>query len=107
MAYDSESKPVNADLLILQRARDRVAKGWRQARREYGGEVCIVGALEYAMFGAHDVSGGNIYIQVGTGAHQLGFADGDEASHWNDAKGRTQTEVLARFDQAIDRLARS
>lgn len=102
MAYDSESKPVNADLLILQRARDRVAKGWTQ--NSYGlkgGPVCATGAI---MLERPSNDPGLSHYNL-----LLGFdgAPGRWLTNWNDTKDRTQAQVLERFDQAIDRLARS
>lgn len=102
MAYDSESKPVNADLLVLQRARDRVAKGWCQLAYGFnGGPVCATGALVNE--GADDLRRFNAMLGFHMSPHDLE----DYLTTWNDRPGRTKAEVLERFDQAIDRLARS
>lgn len=38
-------------------------------------------------------------------ARALGFKDDGEATVWNDEKGRTKEEVLARLDAAISRAS--
>lgn len=104
MAYDSESKPVNADLLILQRARDRVAKGWTTCSREDdAGNVCLRGALAFGR--GLNPNSSILYEQNGL-ARLMGFSDEADAMMWNDIQP-SAVPVLARFDQAIDRLARS
>lgn len=98
MAYDSEVSKVSQDVLILQRARDRIAAGWCQLKYglEGNGPSCATGALVLA--GMTNVSHFNVL---------LGFdgSSGEYLTVWNDYPGRTQAEVLERFDSAISRLA--
>lgn len=92
MAYDKEADPVSANMLALQKARDCVAASWGD---------------DFAPC---------IYVAVGRfcGLHQpayllmplLGFANTSETFAYNDAPERTRADVVARFDTAIDRLAR-
>lgn len=108
MPFDSEITPKSADRIVLEKARERIARGWCQ-RLRFGdnGSVCIVGALQVAT-GLEGI-GSNVGAYRATVPWQalLGFSNvGDDvADCWNDAKGRTQAEVLARFDEAISRLA--
>lgn len=105
MAYDKEADPVSADMLVLQRARDRIAAGWCQDRLQYEGAVCIMGGINCANTGSHGYLEGPILPYIEKWASLLGF-DGFEVIEWNNAPERTQAEVLDRFDTAIDRLAR-
>lgn len=95
---------------ILRAARAKVAQGWTQGadgrdidgRPSYmSGEPatcwCVSGAI-------HSVSRAHWYdpfvaldcFRKAAGCHCEGIAD------WNDAHGRTQAEVLAAFDRAIE-----
>lgn len=96
MAYDSDLTPKSADLIVLEKARAIVARGWCQNALQTDSGFCIIGALGEAA--PDDV------CLMGPWISLLGFGE-TNAAEWNDAPGRTQAEVLARFDEAISRLA--
>jgi hypothetical protein len=101
VAYDSEITERQRDLLILEKARERIARGWVQHTLCCDRGVCVMGALD------------SLCADDGTWARCLGALglsdDGSyglrPAARWNDAPGRTQAEVLARFDAAISKLS--
>lgn len=98
MAYDKEIEPKSRDLLVLEKARERIARGWCQNWfSDDRGGLCIIGALSEAVGSKGDMKPWAIL---------LGFDFRNPASTWNDAPGRTQQEVLDRFDAAIERLSR-
>lgn len=98
MPFDSEITTKSRELIVLEKARERIAQGWCQGNfnSRGPGPACIVGAL----IGVSETT------QEHTSAYRaLGFTGGGEVVGWNDAPGRTQVEVLARFDAAIERLS--
>lgn len=102
MAFDREADPVSTDLLILQKARDRVTAGWcTGALTDDYGNVCLLGAL-----GVTEDSELNYVVSasVGWALRALGFDSATDAWDFND--GSDQDDVVARFDAAIDRLSR-
>ncbi len=108
MAFDAAITEKSADLIVLERARDHILQhGWLQGSLgSDGGPVCIMGAL----CAADGWAKGDIIAQERVRRTTLlGFEarymDAHKAVAWNDAPGRTQAEVLARFDTAIARLA--
>lgn len=102
MAYDAEITQKSRDLIVLERARDILAKGWCQNALEKSGSYCVVGALNVALCGrvSQGFTPGRSRL-----LSSLGLAPGC-AVPWNNTPGRTQAEVLARFDAAIDTLQR-
>jgi hypothetical protein len=84
---------------VLISARAEIAHGWTQGQfRDSNGNVCLVGAL---MLGSKH----NLAMELSC-YRPLRLATGVELPksmmQWNDAKGRTQVEVLAAFDKAIE-----
>lgn len=102
MAYDSDITPKARDLVVLERARDRIAEAWWHAptpSTRTPVSLCVLLAVRFA---AEKVGASRMDAL----AH-LGFCGVNatvEAVAWNDAPGRTQAEVLARFDAAISGL---
>lgn len=95
MPFDSEATPKSRALISLEKARAKISVAWwHQPSPETNtmDSVCIVIAFGEEMTRPWK---------------ELGFKSAVEAAEWNDAPGRTQAEVLARFDAAIERLARS
>ena len=98
---------------ILLEAKGAIAQGWCQkaiARTECGipttvdsrraVEWCAVGAIRKTVrhFGEHR----RVRLELDSmGA--LGEIVGDNISRWNDEPGRTQDEVVAVFNKAIER----
>ena len=93
-------------LEVLKAARAKIEKGWTQgamARDKNGVALscsdqdaacwCVMGAT---MAVTHDIPTTNAAIGF------LRLAVGDFAPRWNDTPGRTQAEVLAAFDKAIE-----
>lgn len=107
MPFDAEQTTENRVKVYLQRTRDYIEKhGWCQRVAEDNhGRVCVMGALHKIMVMAECTDAdGNAAVEA------LGFTDPHDpnystAPYWNDAPGRTQAEVLARFDEAIARLS--
>ena len=108
MPFDSEITTKSRDLIVLEKARERIASGWCQNRRwDQEGNVCLLGAIADA---THTRVGnpGNVEALVGA----MGFTRSSgpispilQAVEWNNKPGRTQAEVLARFDAAIEKLS--
>jgi hypothetical protein len=100
MAFDLEADPVSTDLLVLQRARYRVARGWCQDYwHNEAGDVCIVAAIV-------DAKRAVLQDKTICYAHpEMALLGEGTGSVWNDTPGRTQAEVLQRFDEAIARLS--
>jgi hypothetical protein len=79
--------------LLKEARRELVREGWTQG--QYCGErggYCVMG---WAFFSAE----GEALFQGF--ARALGFENDGQATQWNDEKGRTKEEVLARLDAAI------
>lgn len=109
MAFDTEITEKSRDLLALERARERIARGWCQKLTDKHDNVCAVGALKAATGGLWGWEPGQL-AEVARLLRVMGFTipedhDTADALMWNDRAGRTQAEVLARFDAAIARLA--
>lgn len=97
MAYDSDITSKARDLVVLDRARAKIARGWCQGDyRDTKGGVCLLTAIGDSL---NDIEGCLKGRDCNRWCDILG-ADAD----WNDAPGRTQAEVLARFDAAISKL---
>jgi hypothetical protein len=92
---------------ILDRAADIVAKGWAQAayaRTRTGRKIgatcraatcwCAVGAIKKAA-GIEDVLAPQVWD-----AARLPFGSPNALTEWNDAPGRTQSEVVAKLREA-------
>ena len=92
-----ESKTVKR----LKRARERVAMKWCQKTGgKINGAVCALTAI------THDISHGAFLL--GEGRQEINLVErviGSPIIGWNDTPGRTQAEVVAAFDRAIE-LAR-
>lgn len=81
-------------IALLKEARRQIVRdGWCQKSYEgrYGG-YCLMG------WPFMNVEGDAMFQRF---ARALGFKNDTEATIWNDAKGRTKEEVLARLDAAI------
>jgi|ERR1700677_1000200 len=103
--FDAEIEEKSRDLIVLERAREKIARGWCQNRWRKDGAVCIVGAIADAIDDVDQVA-----VRRGHNCtHWIDLMDALGAPRadaiWNDARGRTQAEVLARFDSAIARLS--
>jgi hypothetical protein len=104
MPFDAEATPQDARKLVLQKARDLLAKeGWIQGAMHLQGQgYCSVGAIGYALAGGvvwrvwRDADVAEIYEC----SKLLGLGAGD-LMIWNDRVARNKAEVLARFDAAI------
>jgi hypothetical protein len=91
---------------ILERARDRVAKGWCQGRFGDHERCCALGALRIGAGAVSpedwpdDFEGESKARRL---VRKVVFGTPGEAGlpHWNDTEGRTQQEVIAAFDAAI------
>lgn len=108
MPFDSEIPTRSRDLIILEKARERIARGWCQRADQHDDNVCLVRAVSDVLgYHRYDPYGGIFAPDVQRAIGALGLFSGDtgEPSKWNDAPGRTQAEVLARFDAAIERLS--
>lgn len=97
------------ELTVLRRARARVAQGWCQF--DYGifakpdDPVCATGALIWAgASGVYDVEHFHPLLGFDPGNSELPVHE-RRLTIWNDMPGRTQAEVVARFDAAIERLS--
>ena len=100
MPFDAEITPKSRDLIVLEKARARLARGWGHGARclwPFGKNLCIVSSL------CHEGMKSN--ADTARVLSTLGFDSSKETIEWNDAPGRTQAEVLARFDTAIARLS--
>ena len=92
-------------LTVLMKARAEVEKGWCQGEYGRGGGVCMVGALYVAegnpreKVNENDVEVGESYYET---YDALRRAVGWNIPMWNDAPGRTQEDVLAAYDRAIN-----
>lgn len=93
---------------VLEKARRFVANGWCQGDYIKGDRLCLFGALNLAVGVQVDCDekpsdfDNDLYRRLGAAAG----VPYDELVWWNDAPERTQAEVVAAFDKAIQ-LARS
>lgn len=84
---------MNAVADKLREARKLIERGWCQGEAQIGHQFCILGACGWAS------GDSDLYFDM---REPLQKATGCEAlSRWNDAPERTQAEVLAAFDKAI------
>jgi hypothetical protein len=94
---------------VLQRCRDLVASGWcrdADARDASGREVdpSSAEAREWSVLGAlARVAGARATLfEVERAVVSFGRVTGTRSLRaWNDARGRTQVQVVAAFDQAL------
>lgn len=92
MSYE---KPVDLTLVkILQKGKERLEKGWCQGRVKIGNSYCLMGATWEGV----DIGMG--YWKIDTYLSQATGSAG--VTMWNDTKGRTQKEVVAAMDKAIE-----
>lgn len=107
MPFETEITQEQEDKLLLQRARDRCDRRWCQypGRDEEGG-VCLSYAIRDALVehGYDPWKDDALAMRRLLLVRLMGFKNATEAIHWNDELGRTRTDVLARFDEAIERL---
>lgn len=85
--------PAPSEALIA--GREKVASGWRQG--SYGDDeagYCAIGGMVRG--GDRTPTAALLYL-----AQATGVADWTELDQWNDAEGRTQTDVLDAYDHAI------
>lgn len=108
MPFDSEVPEKSRDLIVLEKARERIARyGWTSGELcNEAGQFCLIGALAGAPRQASTSTDDQIYYDnaepfVGL----LGFDSVEAAYTWNDAPARRQDEVLSRFDSAILHLS--
>ena len=100
MPFDAEIGQKSRDLIVLERARERVARAWGRGACAPVGVHCIVDAID-----PRTIDEARHYEKVEPYLRLMGFRSSEEAWRWNDRDGRTQAEVLARFDAAIERLS--
>lgn len=96
---------MKSTLDILTEARGYVAKGWTQGTLAKSNENRKVSfhsprAVCWCALGALRLAGG--YYEEGQDALERLLPYETELFTWNDAPGRTQAEVLALFDKAIE-----
>jgi hypothetical protein len=116
MAFDAAITEKPRDLIVLEKARERIARGWCQGSAKTGDSFCVIGSLldaasiprswglDWLWFIPLPHYGWNWEVAT-PHLKLLGFASVTDAYRWNDARERTQPEVLARFDAAIERLS--
>lgn len=94
----------NETVRALMDARARVAAGWCQDRgRDAGGKTCAGIALANARAGTEAWTLFERSIDPPSSPRQThDLRDHTFIVKWNDAPGRTQAEVLAAFDRAIE-----
>lgn len=81
---------------VLTQARDMVSSGWCQRRCTVGMNVCSLTAIDMQI-PRSDIA------CVLDARERFCEAIGDESVvRWNDSHGRTQAEVVAAFDLAIE-----
>jgi hypothetical protein len=125
MPFDAEIEPVSRETLILQRARDMLAKGWcKGAARRIGqdghAQRCAAQAVHDAALGMSTSTFPTPFPMPGTdhffnvlspafdcgnqfmdAMARLGFHGTAELANWNDDPRTTLADVLDRFDRAI------
>jgi hypothetical protein len=91
-------------LELLTAARARIKKGWCQetyARDANGASISVrdPSAVSFCLYGAllSLESPDHIFVEADAIIRSLGGGTG-----WNDAKGRTQEDVLRVYDRAIE-----
>lgn len=97
---------------LLQAARGLIVQGWTQGAyaRDYNERITPYGgpsACKFCMSGAvaHLLGGGAVHSAEFINAlRALRCAIDWPVAAWNDTPGRTQDEVLAAFDRAIELL---
>lgn len=94
-------------LSVLFAAREAVSRGWCQGTfRDSEGRVCAVGAIRRAAGGDESAVAPGITVNRALDT----FIEANDipwlVSSWNDAPNRTQNDVVAAFDRAIE-LAQS
>ena len=94
-ATDYESATLVTDM--LRSGRRKVEAGWCQQRMRRAGSVCMIGALSVTDYDSF-VHAEELFLQA---IRLLGF-DYTSVPSFNDAPGRTQSEVLTVYDQAIE-----
>lgn len=97
---------MDAQLEHLKRMRGLLASGWTQgalARDRNGHEVSETSdnAVSFCIAGAMYRSARGL-IRLWSIHHALREVNADEIASWNDARNRTQSEVLALIDRAIE-----
>ncbi len=102
MPFDGATIPPVAALLIKGRAKLEI--GWCQGTLKRGNNFCMTGALmedcgslfprEDQVCGPHFGQAMYLLSQVIPGCPSI--------PHWNDRMGRTQKQVLAVYDKAIE-----
>lgn len=85
---------------VLKGARELVAKGWTQGAFQRGGCYCALGAIIKA---AEPVSEARLVAEDEAVRHLQDLV-GNYVDEWNDEDYRTQDEVVAAFDKAIERV---
>lgn len=96
---------------VLRAARALIEKGWTQydfARNSggWGVDEWHHSAACFCSWGALNRAGIDLECNTASAIHWLRSATVGPIAVWNDAPGRTQAEVLAAFDKAIE-LAQS
>lgn len=103
MPFDAECPAKSRDLIVLEKARERIAQGWCRWDLNDGGAVCLLGALGYFTTDTD----GDFHPPCGAAERaieHLGFGSRVRAFEWNDEQ-TSKAPVLARFDAAIERLS--
>lgn len=96
-------------LEILTAARAKVAQGWVQGAYARGGCYCVSGAITEAVTGSPDLWPKSWADRASPWcvarellSRAIGANSVDDIVSFNDAPGRTQAEVVAAFDKAIE-----
>jgi len=90
---------VTTTLQILESAREKIAGGWCQGYFMKEGKYCAVGAINRSGYGVSNVEGCDPYSLLRKAIALPMFT---RITLWNDTPGRTQAEVVAVFDKAIE-----
>ena len=104
--YTKEEKTRKAVTGILKDAQARIKKGWCQCyRMRYNPKTgvfdhCSTGAIESLGFTRKHTDAA--FRLLGDTIRDHGDPECSSIVPWNDAPGRTQAEVVAMFDKAIE-----
>ena len=102
---------VNHTRQILKQARELIKAGWCQMKYEHHGCYCMVGAVQMATFGETGIDESevdDIFYEASLEhlREVLSVQNLAQICDWNDLGARTQDEVIAAFDKAIEKVAK-
>lgn len=96
MPFDGQSFDTDSVLRLLIVGRERVQRGWCQGAYRIGESVCLVEGVRDPAFEPKYWHIAYDYLKRALPAPWW------TRSGYNDAEGRTQAEVIAVYDRAID-----